>query len=650
MAWNRNKAKPREPTVEELKIREDWRRIYRGDVRRFFQDCLRIRYRDNPSIRAGPFILNDAQESILRTLEHIQAFNEERRIQAQTDNPEQPVPPFKTVLMILKQRQGGVSTFCEGLAFHRGEFYPRTNALCMAHRKDGAINIARIARSFHSLFPPTDPNIRIEIKRNSADILEWEEAWDSRIVVATGGDDEAVTRSFSYDFIHFSEVAHFPSPDPIAATLFTAPAGALILQESTANGIDHSFYPTWQDALPFETVYRHWKDYGRVPEKWNGNYRFFWAWWQDRGYTVPLTRAEQDFLAENLTDYEKELQERYTLSLGQVQWRRNRIQNECQQQIQLDPEDFFRQEMPANPDEAFVASGNTVFNQARLIKLEAQARDMKAYWHGSVTILDAGDYILRERHGDHEFSPLILWEAPKPRWSYVIGVDTAEGKEEGDYSVISVFNRTDGQTLVEAARYRGKMPPRQTAELAFYLGQRYNNAFIIPEANPPGNATVQRLVELRYPYLYHRRNEELIGGTLPDEHFTAGFRTLKNTKALIINHSESILREGLLVLKSSHAIREWRMYTRTEQKYEAPPGHHDDCVIADALAIYGHRVAAPPVLRLIEEESDEFLPPDLEKQYQEDIRKKIKKQKEKWARRWKMEQKRARMLAPNPFM
>lgn len=647
MVWNRNKAKPKDNlTQDDLRVREEWRTIYRADIRRFFKDCLRIKYRDNPNIRAGAFILNDAQEAILRTLERIQAFNEERRAQAQKDNPDQPIPPFKTILMILKQRQGGVSTFCEGLAFHRGEFYPRTNALCMAHRKDGAINIARIARSFHTQFPPTNPDIRIEIKRNSADILEWEEAWDSRIVVATGGDDEAVTRSFSYDFIHFSEVAHFPSPDPIAATLFTAPAGSLVLQESTANGIDHSFYPAWQDALPFEVVYRHWKDCSRVPEKWNGNYRFFWGWWQDRGYTVPLTRSEHDFLSENLTEYEKELQERYTLSLGQVQWRRNRILNECQQQSDMDPEDYFRQEMPANPDEAFVASGNAVFNQSRLIRLEAQSRDITPKWHGAVSILEGGDYILQDRSGDHEYSPLVLWEEPKKGYSYIIGVDTAEGREEGDYSVISVFNRTDGEQLIEAARFRGKLPPRQTGELAFYLGQRFNHAFIIPEANPPGNATVQRLVELRYPYLYHRRNEELIGGTLPDEHFTAGFRTLKNTKALVINHAEAILREGLLCLKSSPAIREWRMYTRTEQKYGAPPGHHDDCVMADALAIYAHRVAAPPVLRLVEEKkSEEFLPENLEKEYADDIRRKIRKQKAFYEKMWR---KRMR-IAPNPF-
>ena len=118
----------------------------------------------------------------------------------------------------------------------------------------------------------------------------------------------------------------------------------------------------------------------------------------------------------------------------------------------------------------------------------------------------------------------------------------------------------------------------------------------IQEPTPPGNATCQRLVELGCYSQYRRQNEEQVGEAVSDENFVPGFRTLMNTKRMIIEHAQSALSANQLRLHNVNAIQEWRMYCNEDGKLGAPSGEHDDCVMADALAIYAHRNAAPPVI------------------------------------------------------
>lgn len=55
-----------------------------------------------------------------------------------------------------------------------------------------------------------------------------------------------------------------------------------------------------------------------------------------------------------------------------------------------------------------------------------------------------------------------------------MGVDAAEGLENGDWSVISIFDRTNGTKMVEVARVRSKTPARELGEMANFLGWMYN--------------------------------------------------------------------------------------------------------------------------------------------------------------------------------
>lgn len=640
--WNRNKPKAlakREITEEEEEVIKKIRAVYKNNRRSFFKDCLKIKHRD--TLQSVPFVLNHAQESLLKLIENIEAFNEERKaawVRTHAKPGETVVdetPALDINILVLKQRKGGISTFVQAVAYHLCEFFPDTHVMCMAHRGENAAYIASIAGSFDLKFPESDLEFRIPINRNSDQIVEWDPKWGSMIAVLSGGASEGVARGKSFDMLHISEVAHFAAPDAISAAKNASMPGALIIEETTAKGIDHSFYGSWQRAMYYEEIIGHWRQHNRTPADWNGKFKFFWGWHQDPGYTTPLTTEEATYLETSLSDYEREIRPQYSLTLGQLEWRRRTIATKCSEQTQMDPEDFFRQEYPLNELEAFVTSGNRVFSEARLIELERQARDIRPKSHGRMMFVDDGGVIYQPSNSsNYRFSQMVFWENPIPGRQYIIGIDTAEGLEHGDYTVCGVWDRTDGSRLVEAARFRGKLAPHLTGDLAVWLGRKYNNAYLIPEANNTGAATVQRIVrELRYEYIYHRLNEERVGGDAPDDSFTAGWKTYKHTKPLLIAQAQSILREGNIIIKHLDAIHEWRIYQNEDGKFNAPPGAHDDCTMADAFAIYAHRVAAPPVVLVKSKEETPWTPEKWQELYQEKISQLVKRKKERSRKR-----------------
>lgn len=100
--------------------------------------------------------------------------------------------------------------------------------------------------------------------------------------------------------------------------------------ESTANGCE-DFKDRWDAAVAGEN------DFEPV----------FFAWFENPDYAMPVEPGIE------WTAEERETRERYSLSWEQLRWRRWCIANNCG-----GSRDMFRQEYPANPDEAFLHSGS----------------------------------------------------------------------------------------------------------------------------------------------------------------------------------------------------------------------------------------------------------------------------------------------------
>src|SRR3972149_414549 len=409
--------------------RDEWRR----DRRRFFADVLRVRSRDPAATKLVPLVLNPAQESLHRLVEMIEAFNLERTSARAKEDPTVQVSHLPVDVVVLKPRKEGMSTYIEALAFHLCEFSPHTNALLMAHRKDGAQNIGKIAQRFVLAWPQEYAFHKVPVKKAGGGGLEWamgdaedEPAWDSRMIV-TVGKDEGVARGYDLDFTHLSEGAHFANADAISAAKNAMMPEHYCFEEATATG--HA------------------------------------ALWR-----------------------------------RQPRWRRHTIQTKCSEQGKMSPEDFFRQEYPSEPQEAFVGSGNSIFAPGALKAMRMEADKAKPEWCGYLVVDDRKNVIQMPARANREAAAqTVIWEQPKPERKYIIGADVATGKtdaSDGDLSVAIVFDRTDGTRLIEVARFAGKPHTRDFGDIIHWLPKTYGDAYVCCEGNYPGNSTCQRLVEL----------------------------------------------------------------------------------------------------------------------------------------------------------
>lgn len=599
-----------DPTIteEQRETIEKHRMRYSRNLPAFARECLRIIDRDSPlGAEIKPFSLNACQLALHKYIESIKEFNIERSRAMNKRDRSIPITEFPIGVVVLKARKVGVSTYLQLRAFHRCEFYPHNNCLIMAHEASASENILKISKRFDEQFElPEALPIRKPISRINDKLVEWTkddnniDSWDSRIVVKTAGTKTSGTsRSFSWHFVHVSEEAHFASSDEVSATLAACVKYCETYEESTAKGTGGLFYDTWQAAMKLEDVRELWRKGEPIPAWWNGKFQFFWSWLDDPAYRRTVEDWEANQILSTLSPTEEDLVKRFNATVEQLAWRRWKLTGECSAQKELDPEDYFHQEYPTEPHDAFVSSGTNAFNQRALLSLQHQYKDKKPLWTGEVLVDIESDPDTAVRLVKQPARDTIkVWEEPDPEADYIMGLDTAEGLQHGDYTVLSIWNRMDDTLLREACRVRGKINPDEIALIAFRLARMYNDAFIVPEANSPGNATCTKLVRLQYPFIYHRDNPEMVSDRHQgDISFTAGFRTSPQNKPLLISDGQDALRNNRIQIFDPAALTEWLHYKNDDGKYAAPKGECDDCVMADLLAIYGHFSGKAPKVR-----------------------------------------------------
>lgn len=610
--WKSNTTKGDwELSPEEQSIRKRAETRYKVNYQRFAAEQLKIIERKERSQKLVPFVFNPCQMHLHDTLKRLDAVLERRYQRAKaTAKPGQELPSRLKKVRVYKARRNGISTYFQGLGFWTCEFNAHRNMLVMSHQQDSARNIAQISRRFNTYFRPEESpfkgNFRRPFKMNpSRELIEWDPDWDSRIVVATAGGGAGAARSFTYHIVHISEEAHFPATsDEVAAAEAAGEGVADMYFESTANGMTGTFYEGWMNGAWLQDFEHAVDNDLPMPETWNGEIRFFWPWHKDPGYQAYCTENEKEFILNNLDDAEKSLVDAFKCTVEQLKWRRTKIRGECSKQTKVpDPVLYFNQEYPSTPEEGFISTGQSVFDQRKLNNMRNKALKVEPVWTGNmVKLVGNSRNYMRGIRTENEWQMvstskrdgrLHIWKMPESGAAYVMGVDAAEGKEHGDWSVISIWHRHDGVHAEKVAMYRNKTSPHELAEKAYFLWSMYNKGFVTPEKNFPGNATCMRLFELGCNQIYLSKNEEIMGAE--PSSVNVGFRTTTQSKAHLISEAIVALRDDLITLHDVDSIDEWIRFQMVNGRAQAPDGTNDDIVMADLLALWGHFVAAPAI-------------------------------------------------------
>lgn len=450
-------------------------------------------------------------------------------------------------IVILKGRQQGISTYTEGRFYWKTSLNKGLQAFILTHEAEATANLFAMTKRYHDLNTVTVGGISLKptTGSDSSNKLTFPKL-DSGYKVGTAG-NKGVGRSSTLQLFHGSEVAFWPhAEEHLSGVLQAVPdePGTEVILESTANGVGGVFYDYVMDA-----------------KNGVGDYELvFIPWFWDDGYKKAV------FPGFKRTKEEEKLVKLHGLTNEQLVWRRSKIH-------ELKSKAKFKQEYPFTVEEAFLFSGRSAFEADWLNTAEADCFSPEF-----IGDINATGLIERE---DGAFR---VWEKPKPGQLYSIGVDVAEGLEDGDYSSIDVGDEQGNQV----AHWHGHISPDRLAQVIYWIGKHYNYAFTGVERNNHGLTVLTKLRDMGYAKLYAQENLE--SRSEGDQSVRFGWLTTTKTKPMIIDNLSALLRDGGSGIASVEHINEMREYIiEANGATNARPGAFDDRVMSYAIMLEMNR-------------------------------------------------------------
>ena len=489
-----------------------------------------------------PFFFNEVQSDFIH--------------QIQTQGRQKPY-------FILKGRQQGFTTLVTAIMLSYCIVRRNFSGFIVADRGDNTKSIFNDkAKSMYNSLPtrlqPTE-------KFNSSRELYFDKL-NSSLRVATASSN--IGRSRTLSFIHYSEVAFYKCPlaDLQKSIAEAATKDALCIYETTANGFNEA-RTLWESGACIN---------------------LFYEWYKSKEYTsndYEALNTNDTWLKSRLLALEKR-----GLDKGQLAWYAKKYHSYIDKSA-------IRQEYPISPEEAFVTSGECVFDTEKISNYLAgyDIRSKRGYFTYKLTpqpIFSAGGELVSYKNVitnisfvESKTGYISIVEEPFARKQgcitflrpYVIGADTAGSGE--DYFTAKVLDNTSGKCV--ATLHIKNIDEDLFAHQLYCLGTYYHTALIGVEINYSAHP-VRVLCDLGYKNLYARKQG---GGSITQEAY--GFLTTALTRPLIISNLVSLMREKIELETDRQTLLEMTTFVKKPNgRPSALEGSHDDLVMASAIAHY----------------------------------------------------------------
>lgn len=475
-------------------------------------------------------------------------------------------------LYILKARRQGVSTWATGRFFWLTSCRPNKNTVLVAHEPTATEYLFGMQQRYLLNLPPEfQPQT---LKNNSRALLfnnEKGTGLDSAIRCGTAGVKDFGSGQ-RIDHLHLSELPKFPAEnqaDLLISMFQTVPQkpGTAIIIEGTAKGIGGEFYKGFWAC---RYVYEIYLDEDHKPawrmtinptaDPSNEYGSIFIPWFAFKEYRMPV---DEDFVR---TGEEEGWVKTFNLCDEQLAWYRWVLSNKCKGDLNKR-----NQEYPFTARGAFIGSGTPAFNVDRILFLKERCPQPIARYE---CLIASGQWVANPQ------GRLLVWEEPVPGRPYVVSADVAEGLAHGDFDSADVIDHMTGK---QVAHFHGKMSPFDYAKLLKFLGQRYNDAWLVPERNNHGITVVEVLEDEEYPNLAFE--------SVPDPPHKArkrnGFVTSVKSRKLILDILIEVTMQEDCGIQCADTFEEMLNFKiQDDGKMEADPGSHDDRVMSMAIAMY----------------------------------------------------------------
>lgn len=494
-----------------------------------------------------PFFFNEVQEDFIKQLETLG-----------TNKP----------FFVLKGRQQGFTSVITAIQLSYAIVRKNFSGFTMADRSDNTQAIFNDkARVVYDRLPS---ELKPSEKFNSRNEMFFDKLNSSwRIATAT----DQVGRSRTLNFVHFSEVAFYECDlASLQAGIGEAiTAGAIQVYETTANGFNQA-----KDLWDSETCHNLFYEWWRSPEYRSTEYEYL--------------ETDDPWLIER-----KRLLEEKGCDKEQITWY-------CKKYDSYLDKNTIKQEYPITPIEAFVSSGDCVFDKeainnqlARCASLQGARKGYFTYKKEAIpltnsegTMVDVEWKIKDIKFVESKDGYITIHEEPKVKKNrdgivthkapYAIGGDTAgTGK---DYFTGKVVCNLDGKTV--ATLHKQYIDEDLYAEQMYCLGMYFHEALIGIEINYSRQPTRILQKKYNYPNLYMR---ERLDGASDKPIMDYGFETTSRTKPIIIGELVETMRNAPWCEVDVPTLKEMTTFVKKENgKLEAIDGCHDDLVMAKAIA------------------------------------------------------------------
>jgi hypothetical protein len=523
--------------------------------------------RDRFSRRLVPFKLNYNQMVVHRKLEELQRKRQLMRI------------------ITVKARRVGVSSYADALGICQVFSRDGAKGLIVAHQFKSSKGLFEVPLNLINRHLPNCQSMAqmLAIPPCTQHLITVPHAHgESQLEISTAGSVEG-GRGLGMSFLHMSEAAYYPSVESFVSLLPMVPRdlNSIIIIESTAYGRagpGEHFYDYWSNAVEGRSEY--------VP--------VFLPWMDD-----PLCVAdERKAYDAPIDDEERQLMARFKVTKAQLAWRRLTIETECKGLTSI-----FHQEYPSTAEEAFVSTGDPVFEDQELKYCEGTVQ--KPMMVGTVRRdVDGMRFLDNEFEHDvtGEYIKLHVWEMPVEKNWYYIGADAARGlrapgeavdaDELGDFASVVVWN---GSTGNQAARVAARINPEKLADWLDRLGRAYNNAMVSIELTGNLGLWAQSVLRDRYHYgnLYRWRNKD--DKVRPTKAPVAlGWETNLRTRPLMMDAFRSAIRERRIFVRDQALLQQMELCERSDDFRWQVKRSHDDILIAALVGWIALEQWSPP--------------------------------------------------------
>lgn len=496
-----------------------------------------------------PFFLNEVQKKFINTVNKAKEDFEKGLI-------------TNISILILKGRQQGFTTVVTAYQLACSILNRNFQGYTLADKSDNAEAIFQNkAKYTYSQLPET---LKPTEKFNNRKQFLFENI-NSSWSVDTATKD--VGRSRTVNFFHGSECAFWKDGiASIQAALGEAfTKNCIKIYESTANGYN-DYQKMWDSGVHINCFYQ---------------------WWETPEYILkfPSEEIKKEF-AENITKKSdwiwtrlKWLKEDIKLSLEQLYWYFKKYEGYIDKKL-------IKQEYPCSPQEAFLLSGDNVFDtEAILNRLTRIPKPIKTgyFTYDYDDTKPAGYKISNIKWVNDKNGYIRIYDVPRFT-RYCIGGDTA-----GEGSDFFTGHVLDAKTGKQVAVLKHEFDADQYTRQMYCLGKHYSykgrerveDALIGIEVNFD-TYPVRELQRLGYTNQYVR---EKIDEYTKKTEKRFGFKTTMITRPTILSALKVIVREETDLINDEDTLKELSTIIKNEKgRIEAPEGGHDDQMMGLAIA------------------------------------------------------------------